>query len=90
MIKVPFRVFHPILLWFLVIVMMGFVSHVPCFLVPPPLRVPLFALTRRLVAEADALLGNMDFVLFLLLPGVAYLPPAILRTGRLSGHTSSF
>jgi hypothetical protein len=36
--------FQPALLWFHVIVMMRFLCHGLCFLVPPPLPVPLLAL----------------------------------------------
>jgi hypothetical protein len=60
----------PFLLWFHVILMMRFLLHVLCFLVPPPFPVPLFALTlpHRLEAMADALLGmcNIDLLLLLL------------------------
>jgi hypothetical protein len=66
--KFLFHIFHPVLLWFRVIVMMRFLFHVLCFLVPPPPPVPLFALAlpRRLVDVADGLLGmvHIDFFLF--------------------------
>jgi hypothetical protein len=57
-------------LWFRVIAMMRFLSHVQCFLVPPPLPVPVLALTQpqRRVAVADALLDMTNIDLLLLLP----------------------
>jgi hypothetical protein len=65
----PFRVFHPILIWFRVIVMRRFLFPLPSFLVSPPLHVPVFApsLPRRLVAEDDAFLGMVNIDLHLLL-----------------------
>jgi hypothetical protein len=69
-IKFPFRVFQPVLLWFRVIVMMRFLFRVLCFRVPLALPFPLFALPlpHRLVALASALLGmvNIDLLLHLL------------------------
>jgi hypothetical protein len=56
--KFPFRAFHPILLWFCVLVMFFFGTL--CFLVRPPLPILLITLvlTRRLVA--DTLLGVIN------------------------------
>jgi hypothetical protein len=74
MMKFTFRVFHPVLLWFRVIVMSRFLFRAQCFLDPPPLPVPLFApaLPRRLMAVTDALLGmvNIDLLLLPVQPGV--------------------
>jgi hypothetical protein len=60
--------FHSVVLLYRVIVMMRFVFHVLCFLVPPPLSVPLFALAlpHRLVAVADALFGMVTVDLIVL------------------------
>jgi hypothetical protein len=55
--KVPFRTFHTTLLRVCVIAMKLFLFCALCFLVCPPLPVRLFALPRRAVAVADALLG---------------------------------
>jgi hypothetical protein len=41
MTKFPFRIFQPVLLWFRVIVMLRLLFLALCFLVPPPLPVPL-------------------------------------------------
>jgi hypothetical protein len=57
--------FLPVLLWFGVIVMMRFLFHVLCFLVPPPLPVPLFVLPLGLVADALLGMGNIDCFFFL-------------------------
>jgi hypothetical protein len=69
MMKSPFRILYPILLWFHVIVLMRLFFCVLCFLVPPPLPIPLFALPCRLLAVADALLGmvNINCFFFFLL-----------------------
>jgi hypothetical protein len=50
------------------LVMMRFLFRSLCFLVPPPLPVPLFALPYTLVAMADALPGMLNLHLLLLLP----------------------
>jgi hypothetical protein len=57
MMKSPFRILYPILLWFDVIVLMTLFFRVLCFLVPPPLPIPLSALTLpcRLLAVASPL-----------------------------------
>jgi hypothetical protein len=64
-------------LWFHMILMTRFLFCATCFLVPPPLPVPFFALAlrRRLVAVADALLGMID-IDFLLLPCPAIVSAA--------------
>jgi hypothetical protein len=69
MMKFPCCVFHPALLWCCVIVMMKFFFHALCFLVPPPLPIPLFAvsLPRWLVAVAIALLSMISIDLLPLL-----------------------
>jgi hypothetical protein len=81
----PFRLFHPVLLWFRVLVVMRFLFRVLCFLVPPPLSVPLFPFVRpcTLVAVADALLVmvNIDLRLLCLLHANAVL--AMPRSGHL-------
>jgi hypothetical protein len=50
------------------LVMTRFLFRCLCFLVPPPLPVPLFALPDTLVAMADALPGMLNLQLLLLLP----------------------
>jgi hypothetical protein len=69
MMKFPFCVLHPVLLWFCVIVMTRFLFHVLCFRAPPPLPFPWFALALlwRLVSLADALLRMVYIDLLLLL-----------------------
>jgi hypothetical protein len=56
MLNFVFYTFYTGLLCFFAIMMMRFSSHSQDFLVPPPLSVPLFALTlpHNLVAAADA------------------------------------
>jgi hypothetical protein len=68
--------FSSVVLLSRVIVMMRFVFHVLCFLVPPPLPVPLFALAlpHRLVAMADALFGMVTVDLIVL--RLPYLKPS--------------
>jgi hypothetical protein len=68
MMKFPFRGFHPVLVWFRSTVMLRFLFHALCFLVPPPFPVHLFAfhLACRLVAVADALLAMLKLDLRLL------------------------
>jgi hypothetical protein len=46
---------------------MRFLFHALCFLVPPPLPVPLFTLPRSFVAVADAIAGMANIHLLLLL-----------------------
>jgi hypothetical protein len=62
--------FHLVLLWFRVVVK-RFLFPALCFVAFPPLPIPLvaLALSRRLVAVADTLLGivNIDLLLLLLL-----------------------
>jgi hypothetical protein len=82
--KFPFGVFHPVLLWFRVIVMMRFQSHTQDFLVfPPSLPLPLFALNlpRRLAAIADAFLGmvNIDWLLLVLAYAFLCFPLSFTR-----------
>jgi hypothetical protein len=64
--KFPFCVLNPVLLWLHVIVIMRFVFHALCFLIPPPLPIPLFALAlpRSLVAVADAVWAWLISVCF--------------------------
>jgi hypothetical protein len=59
MLKFPFRVAHPCLLWLSVTEMMGFLFNVLGCLDPPPLPAPLspLSLPRRLVAADDSPLG---------------------------------
>jgi hypothetical protein len=67
----PFRVSLTVLLWFRVIVMLGFLSRAPVLLsCPPPPPLPLFALNLpcRLAAVADALSGMVNSDLLRLLP----------------------
>jgi hypothetical protein len=65
--EVPLLVFHPVLLWFRVIVMMTLLFQALCLIVFLLLPVPLFALDLpcRLVAVADALLGMVTIDLLL-------------------------
>jgi hypothetical protein len=90
MMKFPFRVVHPVLLWFRVKVMMRFVFRALRFLVPPPLLVPSFALPCRPVADALLDVVKFDF-LILLLPSCLHNPlfsTPILRP-KASAHGSS-
>jgi hypothetical protein len=66
--KFPFRSFHPVLVWFRATVMLRFLFHALCFLVPPPFPVHLFAfhLACRRVAVANALLAMLKLDLRLL------------------------
>jgi hypothetical protein len=70
MVKFTSGISHSVLLWFLLIEMI-LLQRFLCFLVPPPLPVPLFdlALPPGLWAWLDAFLGvvNMDLLLLLLL-----------------------
>jgi hypothetical protein len=70
MMKFAFHVFHPILLWFRVIVTIRVLFRVLCCLVQPYPPVSLFALSlpSRVVAAPDALWGTGHTNLFLLLP----------------------
>jgi hypothetical protein len=66
MMKVSFRIVHPDLLRFSVIVMMRFLLRLLCCPVPPPPPVSLFAsaLARRLVAVPDTLsMVSIDLLL---------------------------
>jgi hypothetical protein len=69
--KLGFRVFHPVLRWFRVLVMMMFLFCALCLGAPSPLPVHLLdlLLPRRLVAVARAFLGmvNISRLLFRLL-----------------------
>jgi hypothetical protein len=66
---------------------MRFLFHVLCFLIPPPLPVPCFALAlpRRLVAVANAFLGvvNIDLLLLTLFP---WSPHVVCCSTWLLGH----
>jgi hypothetical protein len=68
MLNFVFHTFYTGLLWVSAIMMMRFSSHSQDFLVPPPLSVPLFALTlpHNLAATADAFWGMVNIDLLLL------------------------
>jgi hypothetical protein len=69
LIKIPFRSFHPVLLWFRDMVMRRLLSSAQYLLAfPPSLPLPLFTLDlpRRLAALADALSGMVNLDLLLL------------------------
>jgi hypothetical protein len=76
MMKFPLRVFHTILLWFRVVVLLRFLSCTPVFLAFPPPSLLLFALNMpcRLAAAADALssMVNSDLLLLLLHARASY------------------
>jgi hypothetical protein len=65
--EVPLLVFHPVLLWFRVTVMMRLLFTALCLIVFLLLSVPVFALDLpcRLVAVADALLDMITIDLLL-------------------------
>jgi hypothetical protein len=69
MMKFPFCVFHPVLLWFRGMAMMRFLFRAACILVCPLLPIPLCALVlpSRLVAMVNALLGMVYIDSLLLL-----------------------
>jgi hypothetical protein len=95
--RFPFCVFHRVLLWFHAIVMMRFVFHTLCFLIPPPLHVPLFVLIlpRLAVVALSDMVNiklNLLFVFYdmcsMLASGIVACNARMLKALLSSAHMS--
>jgi hypothetical protein len=75
MMTFSFPVFHSVLLWFCVTVMMRFLFCPLFFLVSPPLPIPLFALTLHCSLMAVAYAPFNHLLSELLVPGFLKLMP---------------